>query len=109
MKPRKMLGAALLALAALTAQAQERVEGKVTGTQVTLCQFKPGGCEGTLTLAGAGGGKGEDIKVKVPLGTMITKGKEVVYLPTLRGKTVAVTYVTEKGERIARAVEVTSP
>lgn len=105
----KVVGAALLAMAASMAHAQERVEGKVTGTHLTLCQFKPGGCEGTLTLAPAGAGKVEDLKVKVPLGTVIRKGKEVVYLPTLRGKNVAVTYVTEKGERIARAVEVTPP
>jgi hypothetical protein len=109
MNSQKILGAALLATAAFTALAQERLEGKVTGTRVTLCQFKPGGCEGTLTLERASGGKNEEITVKVPLGTMITKGKEVVYLPVLRGKSVAVTYVMEKGERTARAIEVTSP
>jgi hypothetical protein len=105
----KILGAALLAAAAFTSLAQERLEGKVTGTRLTVCQFKPGGCEGTLTLERASGGKNEEITVKVPLGTMITKGSEVVFLPALRGKSVAVTYAIEKGERIARAIEVTSP
>lgn len=64
-------------------QAQERLEGKVTGTRLTLWQFKPGGCEGTLTLERASGGKNEEITVKVPLGTTITRGTEVVYLPAL--------------------------
>lgn len=99
-----LLGAALAA-SAFTAHAQERIEGKVTATRLTVCTMKPGGCEGTLTLQG----KNEEITIKVPLGTPITKGRDTVYLPALRGKTVAVTHVTEKGERIARAIEVTSP
>lgn len=102
---------ALLVAVALVpaALAQEKTEGKVTGTKVTICQFKPGGCEGTLTLETSTSGKAQEITIKVPLGTMIKRGNEVVYLPTLRGKVVAVTHVTERGEKIARSIEVTTP
>ncbi|MBI2297127.1 MAG: hypothetical protein HYU76_14075 [Betaproteobacteria bacterium] len=86
--------------------AEERLEGKVTGTKVTICQFKPGGCEGTLTIETTVGGKDQEVTIKVPLGTMIKRGNEVVYLPTLRGKVVTVTHVTERGEKTARAIEV---
>ena len=37
---------------------------------------------------------------------MIQKGSETVYLPALRGRVVTVTHVTEKGEKIARAIDV---
>lgn len=105
----KIAGAAVFAAMALqltAGWAQERLEGKVTGTNVTVCQFKPGGCEGTLTLETSTGGKAQEITIKVPLGTMIKRGNEVVYLPTLRGKVVAVTHVTERGKKIARSIEV---
>lgn len=95
----------IVAASVFTAHAQERIEGKVTGTRLTVCTMQPGGCEGTLTLQS----KNESITFKVPLGTAIMKGKDTIYLPALRGKTVAVTHVTEKGERIARGIEVTSP
>jgi hypothetical protein len=106
MRRRLFLTAALAgALCALSgaALAQERVEGKVLSTKVTVCTFKPGGCEGTMVLETA---KPEQVTIKVPLGTMIKKGEEVMFLPALRGRTVSVTHVTEKGERIARAIEV---
>ncbi|MBI2753761.1 MAG: hypothetical protein HYX46_09660 [Betaproteobacteria bacterium] len=86
-----------------TALAQEKIEGKVISTKLTVCQFKPGGCEGTMVLETA---KPEQVTIKVPLGTMIQKGTETVFLPALRGRTVSVTHVTEKGERIARAIDV---
>jgi hypothetical protein len=37
---------------------------------------------------------------------MIKRGTEVVYLPALRGKIVAVTHVTERGEKTARTIGV---
>ena len=37
---------------------------------------------------------------------MIKRGNEVVHLPALRGKVVAVTHVTEHGEKIARSIDV---
>lgn len=97
---------AAMVLHLTAAWAQERLEGKVTGTKLTACQFKPGGCEGTLTLETSVGGKTQEITVKVPLGTMIKRENEVVYLPALRGKLVAITHVTDRGEKIARAIEV---
>ncbi|OGA54733.1 MAG: hypothetical protein A3G24_11770 [Betaproteobacteria bacterium RIFCSPLOWO2_12_FULL_62_13] len=86
--------------------AQEKVEGTVTGTKLTACQFKPGGCEGYLTLETKGGPKPEQVTLKVALGTPIKKGKEDLFLPALRGKLVAVSYVTDKGEKLAKSVEV---
>jgi hypothetical protein len=111
MKPilRKIMVAALPAIvtfAPLAGWAQERLEGKVTGTRLTACQFKPGGCEGTLTMETGAGEKAQEVTIKVPLGTMIKRGNEVVYLPTLRGKVVTVTHVVERGENIARSIEV---
>jgi hypothetical protein len=85
------------------AVAREKVEGKVLSTKLTACTFKPGGCEGTMVLETA---KPEQLTIKVPLGTMIQKGNETVYLPALRGRTVSVTHVTEKGEKIARSIDV---
>ena len=86
--------------------AQQKLEGKVLSTKLTVCQFKPGGCEGTMVMETGASGKPEQVAIKVPLGTMIQKGSETLYLPALRGRTVTVTHVTEKGERIARAIEV---
>lgn len=102
---------ALLVTVALVpaALAQEKTEGKVVGTKVTMCQFKPGGCEGTLSMETSMGGKVQEVTIKIPLGTMIKRGNEVVYLPTLRGKVVAVTHVTEHGEKVARSIEVMAP
>jgi hypothetical protein len=85
------------------ALAQEKIEGKVVSTKLTACTFKPGGCEGTMVLETA---KPESVTIKVPLGTMIKKGEEVMFLPALRGRVVTVTHVTEKGERVARAIDV---
>jgi len=83
--------------------AQEKIEGKVLSTKLTVCTFKPGGCEGTMALETAKPGQ---LTIKVPLGTMIKKGDEVIFLPALRGRTVSVTHVTEKGERVARVIDV---
>ena len=107
MRKRSFLTAALAgALYALsgTALAQERIEGKVLSTKLTACTFKPGGCEGTMVLET--GAKPEQITIKVPLGTLIQKGTETVYLPALRGRIVTVTHVTEKGEKIAKGIDV---
>ena len=105
MRRRQFMNAALAGtLFALSwpAVGQEKVEGKVLSTKLTACTFKPGGCEGTMVLETA---KPEQLTIKVPLGTMIQKGNETVYLPALRGRIVGVTYVTEKDEKIARAID----
>jgi hypothetical protein len=88
--------------------AQERIEGKVVGTKLTHCEMnvKIGGCAGTLTLQHTGERGREELKFTVRLGTPITRGAETMYLPALRGKTVAVTQAVEGGERIAKAIEV---
>lgn len=95
--------AGVLSAFSWTVTAQEKIEGKVLSTKLTACTFKPGGCEGTMVLETA---KPEQVTLKVPLGTMIQKGSETIYLPALRGRTVSVTHVTEKGEKIARSIDV---
>ena len=85
---------------------QEKAEGTVVSTKLTACEMKPGGCEGYLTLETKGAAKAEQLSIKVALGTPIKKGNEYVYLPALRGKLVAVSYVTDKGEKLAKSIEV---
>ena len=85
---------------------QEKAEGTVVSTKLTACQFKPGGCEGYLTLDTKGATKPEPVTIKVALGTAIKKGSETVYLPALRGKLVAVSFVTDKGEKLAKSIDV---
>jgi len=87
--------------------AQEKIEGKVVGTRLTHCDMnvKIGGCAGTMKLERKAGEKTEGLTFNVPLGTPIRKGTETVYLPALRGKTVAVTQAMEKNERVAKAIE----
>lgn len=96
----------VLALLPSAGFGEEKIEGTVVGTKLTACQFKPGGCEGYLTLEPKGAEKTEQVTIKVALGTPIKKGKEDLFLPALRGKLVAVSYVTEKGEKLAKAIEV---
>ena len=112
---KKRLLSVLLALvsAALAAHspaglAQDKIEGKVVGTKLTHCDMnvKIGGCAGKLTMERQADGKKEELTITVPLGTPITRGSETVYLPALRGKTVVITQVTEKNDRVAKAIEV---
>jgi hypothetical protein len=102
------LGFFALALQAAAASAQEKIEGKVVGTKLTHCDMnvKIGGCAGTLTMERKADGKTEELTFNVPLGTPITRGGKTEYLPALRGKTVVLTHVTEKNERVAKAIEV---
>ena len=106
---RVLLAVAALALllrapAGLT---QEKIEGRVVGTKLTHCDMnvKVGGCAGTLKMERKAGDKTEELTINVPLGTPIKRGTETVYLPALRGKTVAVIQVMEKNERVATAIE----
>ena len=59
------------------AHAQEKVEGKVVSTKLTHCDMnvKIGGCAGTFTMERKAEGKNEELKVNVPLGTPITRGR----------------------------------
>ena len=84
---------------------QERIEGVVVSTKLTKCTFKPGGCEGNLVLETPRGDKKEQLTIKVPLGTQIKKGNEDIFLPALRGNLVAVTHISENGEKVAKSIE----
>lgn len=108
MKKPLYLGLLALVLPATAALAQERIEGKVIGTRLTFCAFdrKIGGCAGALALQTEREGKSAEMTFEVPLGTPITQGREVVYLPALRGKMVAITHVVDKNQRVAKAIEV---
>ena len=96
----------LLAFTPSVGFSQEKTEGVVASTKLTACQFKPGGCEGYMTLDTKGATKPEQVTIKVALGTPIKKGNEYLYLPALRGKLVAVSYATDKGEKLAKSIEV---
>lgn len=86
--------------------AEERIEGTVVSATLTSCEFKPGMCEGTLVLERKDGGKPSRVSVKVPKGTAIKKGNDHLFLPGLKGQTLAVTYAEDKGEKVAKAIEV---
>lgn len=101
-------GSLALALHAPAAMAQEKIDGKIVSTKLTHCNMdvKIGGCAGTFAMESTVAGKKEELMFEVPLGTPITRGSETMYLPALRGKTVVVTAVTEKNQRVAKAIEV---
>lgn len=106
----RLLPLAFLSLAGFAPQgfAQEKIEGKVVGTKLTHCDMnvKVGGCAGTLTLESKASGNKQEVSINVPLGTPITRAGETLYLPALRGKTVVITHVMDKNERVAKAIEV---
>lgn len=111
MSKRSLLGpiftvAAILMVHAPQGLAQEAVQGKVVSTKLTHCDFKPGGCAGSLTLETENQGKASQVTINVPLGTPIRKGNETVYLPALRGKAVLIVLATEKSEKTARSIDV---
>ncbi len=96
----------LLLLEAPAAVAEQKLEGTVSGTTLTSCEFKPGTCEGSLVLDSKDGGKPVQVTIKVPKGTTIKKGNDHVFLPGLKGSTVVVSYVEDKGQKIAKAIDV---
>lgn len=91
---------------AATGFAEEKIEGVVTSTKLTMCKFEPGGCAGSLVLDVQQDGKVAQVPVKVPLGTQIKKGNETAYLPALRGNLVSITHKEENGEKIAKSIDV---
>lgn len=98
--------ATALALALIQGvSAQDRLEGKVLGTTLTHCDFKPGGCAGNLVLEATQAGKAAQVTVQVPLGIMIRRGNETAYLPTLQGSTVVIVLDPSKDERTAKSIE----
>jgi len=101
-----LLMALALLVVAPSAVAQDRVEGTVASATLTKCDMKPGTCEGSLVLDTRAGGKRAQVTIKVPKGTTIKKGPDHLFLPGVKGQPVAISYVTEKGERVARSIEV---
>lgn len=91
--------------AVASAQAQQQVEGTVVSTKMTACDMKPGSCEGSMTLDTKGATPGQ-VTVKIQKGTVIKHGDGYLFLPGTKGRVVAITYVEDKGEKIAKSVEV---
>lgn len=90
--------------------ADEKIEGVVTSTKMTVCKFQPGGCAGSLVLDVQRDGRTVQVPIQIPLGTpQIKKGNEIAYLPALRGNMVSISHKEENGEKIAKAVEVIKP
>jgi hypothetical protein len=89
--------------------AQQRIEGTVVSTKLTACDFKPGTCEGTAVLETRTSGTAGQVTIKVPKGTQIKHGSEHLFLPGLKGRLVAVTYVEDKGEKVATSIDVKAP
>lgn len=100
--------AVMVGLGPNVAFAQEKVEGKVVQTNLTACAPRPtgGGCEGTLTLEPKTGGSAQAMAIKVTADTLIRKGEAFVFLPSTQGSSVVVNYVTQKGEKVAKSIDV---
>lgn len=88
--------------------AEDKIEGKVVHTNLTLCHPKPGGggCEGTLTLETTSAGSAQKIAIKVIADTIIKKGRDVLFLPATQGNSVVVTYTNQKGQKVAKSINV---
>jgi len=109
---RQLMFVLLLAMFALlpavaSAQAQRQVEGTVVSTKMTACDMKPGSCEGTMTLDTKSATPGQ-VTIKIQKGTAIKHGDGYLFLPGTKGRVVAITYVEDKGEKVAKSVEVKS-
>src|SRR6266851_8858676 len=77
--------------ASLTMSAEdEKMEGKVVHTNLTLCHPRPtgGGCEGTLTLETKTGGTTQQVAIKVMADTIIKKGQDYLLLPQTQDNSV---------------------
>src|SRR5712692_6780074 len=88
----------VMALVTPTASvADEKIEGKVMRTNLTLCHPRPtgGGCEGTLTLETKADGTAQQVAIKVIADTVIKKGQDYLLLPQTQDYSVIVTFVTE--------------
>ena len=107
--PRRLIIAASTAFTFFVAvpivHAQQQVEGTVVSTTLTACDMKPGTCEGTMVLDTKGATPGQ-VTIKVPKGTQIKQGEGHLFLPGTKGRAVLVTYVEDKGEKVAKSIEV---
>ncbi len=97
----------VLSAAVSVSFAQQQIEGTVVSSTLTACDFKPGTCEGTMVLDTKGATPGH-VTIKVPKGTQIKQGDGYLLLPGTKGRVVAVTYVENKGEKVAKSIEVKS-
>ena len=100
-----IVSAVFLLSGAAMSVAQQQVEGTVASTKMTACDMKPGSCEGTMTLDTKGSTPGQ-MTIKIQKGTVIRHGDGHLFLPGTKGRVVAITYVEEKGEKVAKSVEV---
>lgn len=96
----------MLIAGTLPVAAGEEIEGTVASTKLTRCEMKPGTCEGSLVLERKERGKAAPVTIRVPKGTAIKKGSDHLFLPGLKGQSVAISFTTEKGERVAKSIEV---
>lgn len=101
-----IVGLMLLLTAPAPAAAEQRVEGRVLRTKITICELKPRGCAGFMVLETHHQRESDEVTIQVPLGVPIRNEDIYVYLPALDGSVVSVTYVTERGVIIARSIEV---
>lgn len=80
---------------------EERVHGTVVAAEAHHCEpKKTQGCTGTLTLES----HNELLTIRIPLGTPITAGCDVLAFGDLPGRRVVVTEVEERTGPVARAV-----
>lgn len=80
---------------------EERVDGTVIAANATYCEPKKAdGCTGSITLA-----SGESTRtIRVPLGTPISAGCEVLSLGELPGRAVTVTQIDAADGPVAKAI-----
>lgn len=87
--------------AAMPPPNEERVHGVVVATHANYCEPKKiDGCTGTVTLAVPD----ETLTIKVPLGTPISAGCQVLSLGELPGRRVTVTEMGTDSGPVARAI-----
>ncbi len=86
--------------------AEQKIQGTVLRTRVTLCELKPRGCAGYMILEAERPGGRERTLVQVRLGVPIRQEERYVALALLAGHKVSVVYVKEKGGIVARSIEV---
>lgn len=106
-----LIASLFLAAAPAASAADEKLEGKVVQTNLTLCHPRPtgGGCEGTLTLETRMGGSTQQVPIKVIADTIIKKGQNFLFLPQTENNSVVMTFVTEKGQKVAKTIDVVGP
>ena len=51
-------------------------------------------------------GKTQQVPIKVVAATLIRKGKDYLLLPATQGNSVAVSYVTEQGQKVATSIDI---